>query len=87
MGTFATLVGLAAAICTTGANLPQLKKAWSTGQTDDISLNMLLVLSCGLALWVVYGVLKGDIVIILANGISLTLIGGLLYLKMLQTHS
>jgi MtN3 and saliva related transmembrane protein len=87
MGTFATLVGLAAAICTTGANLPQLKKAWSTGQTDDISLNMLLVLSCGLALWVVYGVLKGDIVIILANGISLTLIGGLLYLKMLQTRS
>jgi MtN3 and saliva related transmembrane protein len=87
MGTFATVVGLAAAICTTGANLPQLKKAWSTGQTDDISLNMLLVLSCGLALWVVYGVLKGDIVIILANGISLTLIGGLLYLKMLQTRS
>jgi hypothetical protein len=36
---------------------------------------------------VVYGVLKGDIVIILANGISLTLIGGLLYLKMLQTRS
>ena len=87
MGTFATVVGLATAVCTTGANLPQLKKAWSTGQTDDISLNMLLVLSCGLALWVVYGVLKGDIVIILANGISLTLIGGLLYLKMLQTRS
>ena len=87
MGTFATLVGLAAAICTTGANLPQLKKAWSTGQTDDISLNMLLVLSCGLALWVVYGVLKGDIVIILANGISLTLLAALLCLKLLQARS
>ena len=29
MSTFATVVGLAAAVCTTGANLPQLKKAWS----------------------------------------------------------
>jgi MtN3 and saliva related transmembrane protein len=86
MGTFATVVGLAAAVCTTGANLPQLKKAWTSGQTDDISMNMLLVLASGLALWVVYGVLKGDIVIILANGISLTLIGGLLYLKMTQTR-
>jgi MtN3 and saliva related transmembrane protein len=87
MSTFATVIGLAAAVCTTGAILPQLKKAWTTGQTDDISLKMLMVLASGLALWVVYGVLREDIVIILANGISLTLIGGLLYLKILQTRS
>jgi MtN3 and saliva related transmembrane protein len=86
MSTFATVIGLAAAVCTTGANLPQLKKAWTTGQTDDISISMLLVLASGLALWVVYGVLQEDIVIILANGISLTLIVGLLYLKMMQTR-
>ena len=87
MSTFVTVVGLAAAVCTTGANLPQLKKAWTTGQTDDISMNMLLVLASGLALWVAYGVLKADIIIILANGISLILIGGLLYLKMTQIRS
>jgi MtN3 and saliva related transmembrane protein len=86
MNTFATVIGLAAAVCTTGANLPQLKKAWTTGQTDDISMNMLLVLISGLALWVAYGLLKKDIVIILANGISLTLIAGLLYLKMTQSR-
>jgi MtN3 and saliva related transmembrane protein len=87
MSTFATVVGLAAAVCTTAANLPQLKKAWTTGQTDDISLKMLLLLSCGLGLWVVYGVLREDIVIILANGISLALLAGLVYLKLLQTRS
>ena len=76
MSTFATVIGLAAAVCTTGANLPQLKKAWTTGQTDDISMYMLLVLASGLALWVAYGVLQKDIVIILANAISLALIGG-----------
>lgn len=68
-------------MCTTGAIVPQLYKAWSTGQTDDISLRMLLVLAVGLALWVVYGVLRGDLVVIVANGVSLMLIAGLLYLK------
>jgi MtN3 and saliva related transmembrane protein len=87
MSTFATVIGLAAALCTTVANLPQLKKAWTTGQTDDISLKTLLLLACGLGLWVVYGVLQKDVVIILANAISLALIGGLVCLKLLQTRS
>jgi MtN3 and saliva related transmembrane protein len=87
MTTFATVIGLAGAVCTTAANLPQLKKAWTTGQTDDISLQMLLLLICGLGLWLAYGVLQKDIVIILANGVSLALISGLLCLKLLQTSS
>ena len=77
MSTFAWVIGLAAAVCTTAANLPQLKKAWTTGQTDDISLKMLLLFACGLALWVLYGVLQKDIIIILTNGVSLALLAGL----------
>ena len=42
------MVGVAAAGCTTAANVPQLKKAWTTGQTDGISVNMLWVLAAGL---------------------------------------
>jgi MtN3 and saliva related transmembrane protein len=87
MSTVATAIGLAAAICTTAANLPQLKKAWTTGQTDDISLKMLLLLACGLGLWVMYGVLQKDIIIILANGVSLALLAGLMYLKLRKTPS
>ena len=85
MSTFATVVGLAAAVCTTGANLPQLKKAWTTGQTDDISLKTLLLFASGLILWVVYGVPQKDIIIILANGVSLALLAALMYLKLRQT--
>jgi MtN3 and saliva related transmembrane protein len=81
MNNLVTLMGFVAATCTTGAIVPQLYKAWSTGSTDDISLRMLLVLASGLALWVVYGVLRADIVVIAANGVSLMLIAGLLYLK------
>jgi MtN3 and saliva related transmembrane protein len=87
MSTFATVIGLAAAVCTTTANLPQLKKAWTTGQTDDISLKTLLLFGCGLVLWVMYGILKEDIVIILANGISLAVLAALLFLKLMQTRS
>lgn len=77
-----TVIGLAAALCTTAANLPQVKKAWTTGETDDISLKTLLLFGGGLALWVSYGLLKGDIIIILANVVSLALIVILLYLKL-----
>ena len=70
MSTIATVIGLAAAVCTTTANLPQLKKAWTTGQTDDLSLKTLLLFGSGLALWVVYGIFQKDVVIILANGVS-----------------
>ena len=87
MSTFATVIGLVAAACTTAANFPQLKKAWTTGQTDDISLKTLLLFGCGLGLWVVYGMLQKDIIIILANGVSLALLAGLLYLKFVQTPS
>ncbi len=87
MSTFATVIGLAAAVCTTAANLPQLKKAWATGQTDDVSLKTLLLFGSGLTLWVVYGVLREDIVIILANGVSLALLAALLYLKLVQPRS
>ena len=61
--------------------VPQLYKAWSTGETDDLSLRMLLVLAAGLSFWVAYGLLKADVVVLIANSVSLLLIAGLLYLK------
>jgi hypothetical protein len=41
--------------------------------TSDLSMKMLVVLSADVGLWVVYGVLKDDFVIILANSIGATL--------------
>ena len=87
MSTIATVIGLAAAVCTTAANLPQLKKAWITGQTDDLSLKTLLLLGSGLMLWVIYGLLQRDVVIMLANGISLLILSVILYLKVIQERA
>jgi MtN3 and saliva related transmembrane protein len=50
-----------------------LQKAIPRSSTSDLSLKMLVALSAGLCLWVVYGVLKDDWVIILANSIGATL--------------
>lgn len=82
MSALITAIGVAAAICTTAANVPQLMKAWRTQETDDLSLKMLALLSVGLGLWITYGVLKSDWVIILANGIGLVLAIALVALKL-----
>jgi MtN3 and saliva related transmembrane protein len=78
---FTTIVGLAAAGCTTISYWPQLKKCWDTGSAGDLSFKMFSILAAGIALWVVYGILKTDYVIILANSISLFLLAGILYFK------
>jgi MtN3 and saliva related transmembrane protein len=69
-----TLIGFAAAACTTASYVPQLHKCWTTGSTHDISRYMLFVLASGLALWIVYGLLQGDWVIVLANTVSLAML-------------
>jgi MtN3 and saliva related transmembrane protein len=79
MGSFVTLIGLVAAFCTAISYIPQLKKCWQTGSTEDISLKMFLILATGIALWIVYGVLKSDVVIVLANIVSLLLLCGILF--------
>ena len=78
---FTTIVGLAAAFCTTVSYYPQLKKCWDTGSAGDLSLKMFLTLAAGVALWAVYGFMRSDAVIIIANSISLALLMGILYFK------
>ncbi len=85
MLTLETLVGFAAAFCTTVSYIPQVKKCWQTGSTGDLSLKMLMILATGIALWVVYGILKGDVVIIIANSVSLLLLCNLLIFKVRET--
>ena len=73
MSSLTTVVVLLAAFLTTLANVPQVLKAWRTRETQDLSLVMVLTLASGLALWVVYGVMKGDAVLIGANGVALAI--------------
>jgi MtN3 and saliva related transmembrane protein len=77
----ATVTGVLAACCTTASYFPQLKKCWDTQETGDLSLGMFLTLFGGLSLWVVYGVLRSDPVVLVANAISLCCLSGILFFK------
>jgi MtN3 and saliva related transmembrane protein len=77
-----TLVGLAAAFCTTIAFLPQAIRTWRTRSTKDLSLPMFLIFTAGIALWLVYGLCVRDIPLIAANGVTLVLSGTILYFKL-----
>jgi MtN3 and saliva related transmembrane protein len=74
-------IGILAAVLTSLSYIPQVRKAWPRGSTADLSLHMLVVLTSGLLMWVTYGVLKGDWVIVIANCVGAALSGSVLAFK------
>ncbi|MCC5815933.1 MAG: SemiSWEET transporter [Leptospira sp.] len=75
------LIGYLAAILTTIAFLPQVLRVVVTKKTRDISRNMYIILTTGVFLWLVYGFIKSDLPIILANSITLLFTITILILK------
>ncbi|WP_083602410.1 SemiSWEET family sugar transporter [Hydrococcus rivularis] len=78
---FITLLGLIAGILTTLAYLPQAIKTWQSKSADDISWSMLIILSVGIVLWLVYGVSIRNIPLIVANVVTFFLTSIILVLK------
>ncbi len=62
-----TLIGLIAGLLTSIAALPQVIKTWRSRHARDLSIWQPLLLSLGVALWLIYGMLIGDTPLILAN--------------------
>jgi MtN3 and saliva related transmembrane protein len=76
------IVGLGAALFTTVSNIPQALKIIRTKETKGVSTKTYSILFTGLVLWVVYGFLRNDFPLILANGISALICGIVLFLKL-----
>lgn len=53
--------------------IPQVSHTWRTKQTRDLSLATLLIFSTASLLWIIYGIEKGAIPVIIANAV----VGGL----------
>lgn len=67
------LIGISATIFSLWSTVPQISKSLKTKKTADVSKWLIISLIVGLSLWVIYGILKGDIVIASANAIGVTL--------------
>lgn len=78
------IIGYAAAILNAAANFPQTYKIIKAKSTDNISVNTYLFLTAGCGLWVVYGILKKDLPLIIANSISTFICIIILVLKSLS---
>jgi len=65
-----TIIGVAASACTAVAMVPQLIKLLKEKKAENVSLGMMAVLSIGLGLWVCYGAMKNDWILIVSNSFS-----------------
>lgn len=81
MPNLTSLLGLAAAALTSLSYIPQVRKALPRDSTADLSLKMLLTLFAGLTLWIAYGTLIGDFIIVTANAVGASLVGAVLACK------
>jgi MtN3 and saliva related transmembrane protein len=61
--------------------VPQIIKGYKTKRLDDVSYLLMILISVGMSLWVVYGIEKQDSVIIGANIVTIALNMLLLGLK------
>lgn len=78
-------VGSIAATCTTLAFIPQAIHSYKTRDLSGISLPMYSIFTAGVAMWLVYGLLKQDWPIIIANTITVALSAMMLVLKIMET--
>jgi MtN3 and saliva related transmembrane protein len=74
------IIGGVAAVCTTGAFIPQILKIRRQGG-EDLSYPMLLVFLTGVLLWLAYGLILHAAAIIWANGATAFLVIVALVLK------
>lgn len=75
------IIGNIAAILTSISFLPQAIKILKTKDTKSISLPMYIMFVVGVLLWLIYGFLRNDVPLILANIVTLSLAGLILWFK------
>lgn len=77
-----TLVGSVAAVCTTGAFVPQVVRVWRLKSAGQISLTTFLAFAVGTLVWLIYGILIDSIPVMAANGVTLVLALTIVSLKL-----
>jgi MtN3 and saliva related transmembrane protein len=81
------IIGFMATGFAVSSTIPQIRKALRTKKSDDVSIRFIIVLIIGLSLWVIYGIGKNDIVIIIGNSLAVALNTFMLILKIIYSRN
>ena len=76
------LLGLVATCFTTSSFVPQVWRTWKTRDVSGISLPTYVIITVGLALWLVYGWLRGDLPLMVANAVMVVPTGAITVMKL-----
>ena len=76
------IIGFTSAFLTTFSFLPQAIQVIKTRDTASLSLAMYSIFTIGVAGWLVYGLIKQDMAMIVANMITFILAGIILSIKL-----
>lgn len=79
---FVDILGYTAGAITSLTFLPQVIKTWKDKSAKDISLNMFLIAATNEVMWIVYGVLLHNWVIIATNSVVLAMSLIMIYFKL-----
>jgi MtN3 and saliva related transmembrane protein len=66
----AFIIGIAATVLTRYSSIPQIIKGFKTKKMDDVSFWLIFYLTVGLFLYVIYGIIIDDAIIIWGNAIG-----------------
>ena len=69
-----SVLGLVAATMTTGSWVPQAIHTIRTRRAGDLRWAYLAMFGTGVFLWLLYGIARRDLALILANGVTVVLI-------------
>lgn len=78
---FIVIVGSLAAFLCSISYIPQIIKGFLTKRLDDVSTLYMSVLLAGLILWITYGALRKDLVIIIANVVGASFVSMVVIMK------
>jgi len=78
---WADTIGIIAGILVMSSSIPQIMKSYKTKKMYDVSIYLMSLIASGLFLWIIYGLIRSDPVIIGTNAAGLCLNVTLLIMK------
>lgn len=84
--TWVDYLGLFGAFLSAITFIPQVIQAYKTKSVKDLNVGMLFIVFSSVLVWLVYGFMKKDLPILIANGVILFLASMLIYFKFTFKH-